>query len=281
MRLGDGLGLLLGRIAVRRMAIAKRNLSLCFPDQDPKAQTKLLRDFAKSMGRSFFEIGIAWFAPLRRIERLHTVKGLEHLEKAQSDRQGVLLVALHFAHLDLGAACACRHIEIDASYRAHKNPVYDYIQAQRRQRHNQAGYVIKRGDVRTIVRRLKAGATIWYAPDQEYGAKHSTFVPFFGVEAATITATSQFARLGKAKVIPFTFIRNDKLKTYELEFLPPLEPFPTDDEKADAIKVNEVVEAGIRLAPEQYLWAHRRFKTRPEGEADLYQAVGIKAGKRG
>ena len=168
---------------------------------------------------------------------------------------------------------------LDGSYRQHANPVYDWIQRSARERFNRNNTVIERRDVRTMIRQLKKGRPIWYAPDQDYGASHSVFVPFFGVPAATITATSQLSRLGKAKVIPFTCLRKPE-GGYHYKVSPPLENFPSSDETQDALRINHIVEQSVMMAPEQYLWVHRRFKTRPDGEPDLYSEVGIAKGKR-
>jgi len=280
MWLGKLLGKLISVFAGRRIAIAKRNLELCFPHYSDSERDQILQGFITSMGRSFFETGIAWFATKSRIRALHSVEGLEHLHEAEKNAEGVLLVAMHFSHLDLGAAAfGCNHA-LDGSYRTHKNAVFDYVQALGRQRYNKNGLVIARGDVRTMVKRLRAGHAIWYAPDQDYGEKHSVFVPFFGIPAATITATSQLAKLGRAAVIPYTYIRDEQTLRYKLVVHPRFENFPGGDDIADANTLNRFIEACVLEAPEQYLWAHRRFKSRPPGEADVYQSVGIAAGKR-
>lgn len=281
MNLGKYTGKLIKRFAKRRIAIANRNLELCFPQYDEKQRADILDGFVTSMGRGLFETGIAWFGSKSRIAALHSVEGLEHLQEAQKNGEGILLIAMHFSHLDLGAAAFTRNHELDASYRPHKNAVFDYVQARCRQRLNPTGHIIARGDVRTMIKRLRAGACVWYAPDQDYGKKHSVFVPFFGISSATITATAQLARLGRAAVIPYTFVRDEQTLKYRLVVHPRFTDFPTGDDIADANTVNRFIETSVMAAPAQYLWAHRRFKSRPEGEEDLYQSAGIAAGKRG
>lgn len=271
MTLGKSLGPILKRVAKRRFTIASRNLELCFPEYDADQRGAILEGFKTSIGRGLFETGIAWFTPKSRIRALHTVEGLEHLHEARDNGEGILLVAMHFTHLDLGAAAfGCNH-PLDGSYKPHKNAVFDYLQARGRQSYNPEGLVIARGDVRTMVKRLRSGFCIWYAPDQDYGIKHSVFTPFFGIPAATITATSQLARLGRAAVIPYTFLRDEKTLQYRLKVYPRLQNFPSGDDVADASAVNRLVEECVLEAPEQYLWAHRRFKSRPEGEEYPYQ----------
>lgn len=239
----------------------------------------MTRKVMESIGIAFFETGMAWFWPKSRLQTLYSIDGLEHLHSAQRDGQGVLLMAFHFAHIDIGAKLLGLEYSIDGTYRPHNNPVYDYVQRNGRQRHCAEGRTIPRDDVRGMIKALRAGRAIWYAPDQDYGAKHSIFVPLFGVPAATVTATSQLARMGKAQVIGFTQTRRPG-GGYHLQIYPPLQNFPSGDEVVDTTRVSQFVEARIAEQPEQYLWVHRRFKTRPPGEPDVYAACGISKGKR-
>lgn len=271
VQLGKALAWLLKRVAKRRVAIARRNMDLCFPEKSKVEKNRLVEGVIASTGIAFFETGMAWFWPKSRLDKIYTVEGLEHLHQAQADGAGVILMAFHFTHIDIGAKLLGRSFSIDGTYRPHNNPVYDLIQQQGRERHTKGGTAIPRGDVRGMVKALRSGRTIWYAPDQDYGPKHSIFVPFFGIPAATVTATSQLARLGKARIIPFTQTRKADGSGYHLVVYPPFEEFPSGDEMADTLRINQFVEQRILEQPDQYLWVHRRFKTRPEGEADLYQ----------
>ncbi len=280
MKLGTWLGMGMKAVAKRRIAIIDRNLALCFPALSDKERLVLRQTNMDAMGKGFMEIGMAWFMSHRRMRRTYSVEGLEHLEKAREQGIGVLLMGMHFTTIDYGAAVISMNHSIDGSYRPHKNPVYDYIQRKGRERHNDQGIVIARGDLRTMIKRLRQGRAVWYAPDQDYGPQHSVFVPFFGVDAATITATSRLAKMGRALVIPFTHHRISDSGRYQVKVYPPLSEFPGENEEADARRINAFVEACINECPSQYLWAHRRFKTRPEGQPDLYRSVGIAAGKR-
>lgn len=280
MALGATLGRVLGRLAPRRRAIAERNLQLCFPTLNDQQRSALVDGVMDSVGKAFFETGMAWFMPHSRLKQLIKLQGLEHLQAAQAQGQGVILLAMHFTHLELGAAAVSMQHSIDGTYRPHANALYDYIQRKGRERHNDTGSVITRGDMRGMVRALRNGRAVWYAPDQDYGRDHSIFVPFFDIPAASITATSQIARLGRGVVIPFVHYRLPGGAGYGVDILPPLANFPSQDEEADARVISQLVEREVAKRPEQYLWVHRRFKTRPEGEADLYQAVGIEKGSR-
>ncbi len=281
MRLGAGLGWLLHRLAKRRVAIAARNIALCFGHLSAQEQARLVAATLDSIGKAFFETGISWFMPVRRLRRLFTLEGLDQVQAAEARGQGVILLGLHFTHIDMGGAILCQSHLLDGSYRRHANPVYDYVQRRGRERHNPTSVAIPREDVRRMVRTLKNGRTIWYAPDQDYGAEHSVFAPFFGVPAATVTATARLARMGKACVMPYTHYRRPDGLGYIAKIGPPLDEFPSGDDLADALRVNQVAEAGIQVAPEQYLWVHRRFKTRPPGQPDLYRSAGIAKGSRG
>lgn len=269
LQLGRGLGGVMYRLASSRRKIAARNLELCFPQMPDAEREALLKENFASTGITFFEMAIAWWWPAERLRRLGSIEGLEHLRQAEADGQGVILMALHFTTLEMGGGLLGMAQNMYGMYRPHKNPLFDYV--QRRGREQRLLGVIGRDDVRGMLKLLRAGGVVWYAPDQDYGAQRSVFVPLFGVPAATVTATSKFARMGRAQVIPFTQQRLPDGQGYRLVIHPPLADFPTDSEKADCLRVNQWIEQAISQCPEQYLWAHRRFKTRPEGEPKLYK----------
>lgn len=270
LKLGRALGALMLLVAKSRRQIAARNLELCFPELSAAERARLLRENFASNGIAFFEMAMSWWWPSARLARLAHVEGLEHLQAAQREGQGVILMSLHFTTLEIGASLLGQLHTIDGMYREHKNPLFDYIQRHGRERHNLDASAIERDDVRGMLKVLRAGRAIWYAPDQDYGRKQSIFVPLFGVPAATVTATSKFARLGKARVVPFTQQRLADGSGYRLTIHPPLADFPGDSEEADCLRINQWIEQAVRQCPEQYLWAHRRFKTRPEGAPKLY-----------
>lgn len=272
LALGRGLGGLMYHLAGSRRRIAARNLELCFPELSVGERQRLLRENFASTGMTFFEMAISWWWPVERLKRLGTVEGLEHLRQAEADGQGVILMALHFTTLEMGGALLCMQQDMYGMYRAHKNPLFDFI--QRHGREQRLLGAIERDDVRGMLKVLRAGGVVWYAPDQDYGAQRSLFVPLFGVQAATVTATSKFARLGRARVVPFTQTRLADGSGYKVTVHPALADFPGDSEEADCLRINQWIEQAIRQQPEQYLWAHRRFKTRPAGEAKLYRKKG-------
>ena len=153
-------------------------------------------------------------------------------------------------------------------YRFNKNPVWEWLQVSGRARYFDG--VVEREDTRQVLKRLKQGRVIWYAADQDYGPRHSVFAPFFGIYAATIVATARFARLNDSPVLILRQWRDADTMTWHLDFSPVIENFPSGDDQADATRLNALLEERIRLAPDQYLWLHKRFKTRPDDEGDFY-----------
>ena len=268
--LGRALGALMYRVAGERRRVAMRNLELCFPELSHDERQRLLKENFASTGIAFFEMAMSWWWPQARLARLAHIEGIEHLQAAQQQGQGVILMAVHFTTLEIGAALLGQRHTIDGMYREHGNPLFDFIQRSGRERHNLDSLAVEREDVRGMLKLLRKGRAIWYAPDQDYGAKQSVFVPLFGIPAATVTATTKFARLGKAQVIPFTQRRLEDGSGYRLVVHPPLADFPGESEEADCLRINQWVESVLRECPEQYLWAHRRFKSRPPGEPKLY-----------
>lgn len=271
MMLGRWLGHLLYYVARRRRYITRRNLELCFPELSPKEREQRVRENFVSSGIAVFETGIAWFWPRWRLDKLYTIEGIEHIQEHLKKGQGMLLLTLHFTTIEILAAAMTSLMDSMAmSYRPHRNPVYDYIQARCRASRNPTAAVIAAGDVRTMVRYLRRGYGMGYLPDQDFGRKNSVFVPFFGVPAATVTGLSRLAKMAKVPVIPLVNYRRSDGKGYVFRVLPAFENYPSGDDEQDARTLNEHVERCIMEYPEQYLWMHRRFKTRPEGEPDLY-----------
>jgi Kdo2-lipid IVA lauroyltransferase/acyltransferase len=255
----------------KRIHWARTNIRLCFPHLSEAEREKLLKDNIFSTCMAAFETGIAWFWPKWRLRKLFTIYGLEHIRQVQDQGQGALLLSLHFTHLDIGSAMLGVYVNYDGMYTPHKNPVFDYMQKIRREGYCKGGVAFSREDVRTMISQLRKGRFIWYAPDRDLGRKVSVFVPFFGIPAATVTATAQFARLGRARIIPFTQHRLPNGKGYELVIHPPFDNYPTEDAIADTLRVNQFIEQEILKQPEQYLWVQPRFRTRPEGEKSVYK----------
>lgn len=267
VRLGQGIGWLAGRLWQKRRYVVRVNLQLCFPELQGAALERAVDAHFKALGAGIFEACLAWWASDRRLRRHGEVVGLEHLEAAMAGGTGVLLLTGHFTTLELGARFLAMHRDFHAMYRPINNPLIDYFMHHWRQARSGLP-ALPREDLRALVKALRQGRAIWYGPDQTLDFRHSVFVPFFGVPALTITATSRLSQMGRARVVPYFPQRVNG--RYRVTFLPALDDFPGADETADAARINAVIEQGIRLAPEQYFWVHRRFKWRPPGEKDVY-----------
>ena len=265
--LGRVIGFLFLHFAGSRRRIAEINIAKCFPELDKSAQKKMVSRVLSSCGISLMESAMALWGPVTKFRKRHTVLGLEHLAQAKETGQGVLLVGCHFTTLDAAARILAFYTPYDMLYRKDPNPLLAYMLI--RAREGFAGNAILRSDTRQLIKNLRQGNVVWYAPDQDYGIKHSIFAPFFGISAATVTATAKVAQLGRAVVLPFAHYRDNK-GHYTLEVGAPLANFPSGDEQSDACRINAIIEAAVRLEPEQYLWVHRRFKTRPDGELSFY-----------
>ncbi len=271
-----GIGAILGGLmyhaSPRHRHITAVNLRLCFPELSAPERATLLRRHFGSLCMGVVETAMSWWTPDKKLRRLAHIEGMEHLERAKKMGKGVILLSAHFTTLEIGGHLLAMHTPFHAMYREHKNPLFDAV--MRRARERRFEQAIPRRDVRAFLGSLKMGLPVWYAPDQNYGRKHSVFVPFFGVPAATNTSTSRLAHLSGAPVVPFFQIRLPHGQGYQLNIYPALENFPSGDITQDTLRVNQLIEQQIRRAPEQYLWVHRRFKTRPPGESDVYQRAG-------
>jgi KDO2-lipid IV(A) lauroyltransferase len=263
---GRQLGRLMLRLAGRRRRIARRNLELCFTALNPPAVDRLLHQHFESLGISLIESAMSWWLPLDRIEPLIDYEGLEALQRLQADGNGVVLVSGHFEAMELGGQLLARQIRMGAMYRPLKNRLMDPIARRGRGRYVEP--LFPRDQIRTMARALRNGGAVWYGFDQNYGT-HSLFIDFFGVPAATITTTSRLAAMGRALVVPFFPYRQPNGR-YRLVVGEPLDHFPSADPAEDTRRLNQLLEEAIMVAPEQYLWIHRRFKSRPPGEAPLY-----------
>lgn len=268
-RLGNWLGRTSMRFLKRRVSITRRNLELCFPEMDKAQLERRIVSNFESLGMGLIETGMAWFWSDKRVKRWFDVSGLHHLKKAQENNRGVLVIGVHFMSLELGGRAMGLCQPMMAMYRPHNNKAMEVVQTWGRMRSNKA--MLDRKDLRGMVRALKNGEAVWFAPDQDYGPRGSVFAPLFAVdEAATTSGTFMLARLAKPAIITVVLIRKENGRGYELVIQPALEDYPIDDEMAAASYMNKIIEREIMRAPDQYLWLHRRFKTRPSGGASLY-----------
>lgn len=265
---GKGLGLLSMKLIGKRKETARQNLSLCFPDLSQSKRDELLRNNFISTGMAIFETGMAWFWSDRRLKKHACIIDDEYITQTQQQGQGVLLIGIHFLTLELGARILGMSHPGVGVYRPNDNLVMDYIQLKGRLKSNK--YMLDRYNTKGMIRALKQGELLWYAPDHDYGPQNSVFAPFFAVEkAATTIGTTILVKLGHPQIIPFT-PKRDEHGRYTVLVSKPLEGYPLNDELLAATFMNQAIEKEILKAPDQYMWLHRRFKTRPEGELPLY-----------
>lgn len=265
LKLGKTLGIASYYVARERRHICAVNLKLCFPELSPLEHGQLVKKTFVSNGIGLIETAMAWFGNPETYRSMIKVSGLENLDLALSQGRGVLLVCAHFSTLDFGGLMISLYRKMDITYRPNKNPLFDAVMMNGRRR--LYGQVFDRQNVRGAMRSLKSGHILWYAPDQDYGAKYSVFVPFFNNQAATIIATSRFARVNNSPVIFCSHYRNEDNSGYHLLFSKQLQNYPSEDVEADATTINRMVEEAIRIQPDQYMWLHKRFKTQAAGKA--------------
>lgn len=268
--LGQGLGAVLYRAGGSRRRIARRNLQLCLPEMDAGEREALVRRHFGWLGRSILERGVLWYASPARLRRLIHVEG--DVGFAGRHAGAVMWLVPHFVALDVAGAATALFQQrwIGSIYQRQSNPVFDQAMKQGRLRHG-GGEVFSRHDTALpLVRAIKRGAVFFNLPDMDFGLRDAAFVPFFGVPAATLLAPARMAASLKMTVQPVVAEMLPGGQGYRVRFLPPWTDFPSGDEVADTRRINAWIESEVRRNPAQYLWVHRRFKTRPEGEASLY-----------
>lgn len=262
-RIGTGIGWLLYRLLKQRVNDTRINLGLCFPEKNESERETMVQDVFRNGGIALFETVNAWFLPPDYYRDKTTVEGLEHYQAAVAQGRGLLLLGAHYTTLDLNGTLTSTLIKVDMVYRPQKNPVINHVMTSARS--GNQGNIISHRDMRQLLRAFKDKHNVWYAPDQDYGAAHAVFAPFFGVPAATLNTASRFPRINNAPVLFLGVQRDGDAERYHVCFTPILDNFPSDDDLADATRVNAGLEKLIRRAPTQYMWFHRRFKTQQAG----------------
>ncbi len=267
--IGAGLGRLLYHVGKRRRRITETNIARCFPELDVGAQKLLVKRTFRAAGIAIPETALAWWGKDADLAPLVEIEGMAHLRAALAQGKGVLLLGAHFTSLEISGRLLALHQPCQAMYRRHDNPLFEAVIKQSRETHLEG--LIERRDMRRMIRSLREGKVVWYAPDQDFGTRSGVFAPFFGIQTATLVMTSKLAKVSGAPVLPFFSQHTEGNKGYRLIIRPALEDFPSGDDVADATRINAIIEEQVRKAPEQYLWLHRRFKTRPPGEAPFYE----------
>lgn len=267
--LGKVLGRVLARCPTKSRTTAAINLKLCFPNATEQERKQLLEKSFASVGIAFFETAFGWWGSEKRLAAIPIdLTGAEHLQHALQQGKGVMLCSPHLTSLELAGRLFARRTPIAVMYRPQKKAVLEFVTRRALDKHYLR--VLPRHDIRGMLRALKSNLTVWYAADIDAGIKNSVFAPFFGVLAATITATPRYAELSGAAVIPAFFYRQADGSGYKIVLKPALTNFPSGNLEEDAARLNNIFEEAIRLQPDQYLWQYKRFKTRPNGETRFY-----------
>ena len=268
LAVGRGIGKLAHHFAGTRLAIVRRNIELCFPELSTAERDALAKRHFEALGMSVIEMGLGRWLSDRRHLAMTRLEGLEHLDRATQAGKGVILLSAHFTTLEIsGRVLALNCPPFDAVFR--KNRSEFITELQRTGREKAADDTIEKRDIRRMVRSLRNGRPVWYAPDQSYDRKGAAVVRFFDVPCMHTTATSTLAKLGNAVTLPY-FPERLEDGRYILRILPPLRDFPSDDPVADAEQYVAVLEDHIRRCPEQYFWLHRKFKNLPADYPDYY-----------
>jgi len=266
------LGWLAARLMRSRAHIVRTNLALCFPERSPQDREAWLRQHFRLLAQSVVDRGLCWFGPASTIMNATPINGLEHLDALLKAKRKIILLAPHFIGLDAAATRLTLFLRESATmYTRQSDPDVDQIVCEGRGRFNTVHLVSRHDGVRGLIRHLRNGIPVYYLPDMDFGLTGAAFIPFFGVPAATLLTTAQIAKTWDAAVVPIISRLDAETGRYHVDVLPPLEDFPGPQTPEEATaRINALIEQWVRVDPPQYYWVHRRFKTRPEGEARIY-----------
>jgi KDO2-lipid IV(A) lauroyltransferase len=267
MRLGRALGTLLHRLPLAWIRIARRNIDLCLPELDQEARRKLVAEHCASLGMALFETANTWWSSDARILARADIVGLEHLQKALQAGHGAIMIGGHFTTIEVATRILSAVVPMSAVYRPPKDPVLARAMLASFERH---GVPIAYDDIRAMIRVLRKNGVVWYAPDQSYRNKGAAMVDFFGIPAATTTATSRLAQISGAAVLTYFPERLPGNTGYRVTIGAPFDNFPSGDPVADVQRFTRLLEAHIRRVPDQYFWVHRRFKGLDPAYPDYY-----------
>ena len=265
--IGKTIGKLLYPFMHRLRSIAYSNISHCFPDKKQNQVNLLVKRHFEAIGVSFFETANAYYGSDKKIRKLLTITNENFFQDALKEEGGIILLCSHFMPLMLGSRALLINHTIANIYRPQNNKLFDRIMVKGYKKNG--AVMIKSTDTRSIIKAINNSLPIWYAPDQDLGKNNSVFAPFFGIQTATASATARLAKNNNTRVIPYSFIRTKK--GYTMSFEKPIANYPSNDPIQDATIVNQILEKQIVKSPEQYLWIHRRFKTRPNDEKNFYK----------
>ena len=263
---GRSVGKLLYVLLPRRRKVAETNLRIAFPKASDAEIKRLLKASTENIAVATFEVGLTWWKP-DKVFSLCKVEGLDDLRAAQRMGHGVIILSAHFTCVEIGGPAFNHYAPPYVVYKSTKNKLFDAFMHYHRRMF--PALVDHRKPI-GMIRGLKKGYALWYLPDRDVTSKDTIFLPFFGVEATALTTTARIARMTESPVVPYSIRRDSDDRGYTLTFFPALEGFPSDDVERDTLRINQTLEQLVLQNPEQYLWAHRRYKRRPEGGSEIY-----------
>ncbi len=268
-RFGAGLGWLLYQIPSSRKRILHTNLKLCFPEWSAEKREAIASRNFRQVIRSYVERSFQWFASEEKFRKLYVVDS--EVDLSDPNLPPTLLLGMHFVGIEAGSMAINLELgrQCGSLYTPIKNPEFEAAAKAGRSRFG-ADLASRADSARVVLRWLREGKPVMLGADMDYGIRNSTFVPFFGIPACTLTAVGRLAQVGRAQVLPFIGEVLPNYKGYKLHVYKPWDNYPSGDEAADARRMNEFLEQHIPEFPDQYYWVHKRFKTRPEGEPSLY-----------
>jgi len=269
-RLGTGVGSLLYVVMGPRRHITQTNLRLCMPELSERERHALARSHFQHYARSVLERGVLWWGSTARLRRLIEVEPGVPLDQIAAGP--TILLCPHFVCLDVAGVAVMLESSLCSIYTAQRDPVFDGALRRGRTRFRPIELVSRAAGIKPIIRAMRNRLPYFMLPDLDFGARDALFVPFFGVPAATLTAPARIAAATGAKVIPVVATFLPGYRGWKVTFYPAWDQYPDADLAVSARRMNAFIEERVREAPGEYFWAHKRFKTRPPGVPDVYDA---------
>ncbi len=268
LKVGKSIGWILHKLSISRHSIIDTNLALCFPEKSLQEREAIKQQCYGNLGISLVEMAMCWWWKPEQLKPLVEIRGQQHIDQCLKNGQGVILLTGHSTSLEIGARLLALFMPVQVMYRTQKNKLFDSLLYSKRCLY----FVdtISRKNTRRMIKGIKNLTPTWYAPDQDFAKERNVFAPFFGIQTATISASSRLVKSSGAAVLPYYPERKEDGSGYILWIKPPLPNFPSGDDTVDATAINASIEDFVKLHPAHYMWFHKRFKTRPKGEASLY-----------
>ena len=268
MFVGRLIGRLLLLLAGSRQRVTDTNLARCFPQKSIAERNRIKLECYQNLGISLIEMAMCWWWSDDRLRPLVEIEGREHLDAALAGGHGAILLTGHYTSLEIGGRLLTLFMPLQGLYRTQRNAMFDsYLYTRRR---SYLVNIVSRKNTRQLLKGIRDKVPTWYAPDQDFRRERNVFAPFMGIATATITASARLAKATGAAMLPYYPERKADGSGCRLHIAPPLQDFPSDDEVRDASAINHSIETWVRAFPENYMWNHRRFRTRPPGEAPFY-----------